>query len=293
MKKKITNLIKLVCSKNLFLKKLVFFFIKRKVAYDYYKKPLSLINHYAWLDNERSNFYYDLTDLNKEHLAQTISLITGTEYAKILNYFSELINNKDLYNYLNDSLKNFPNSIKNFANYGSEISFAYGRRLGWYAIARIIKPKVIIETGVDLGIGSCVLSSALLMNKSEGFEGQYIGTEINIQAGKLYQSPYNSVGRIIYGDSIETLNQIESKIDLFINDSDHSSEYEYKEYLSIKEKLSENSFILGDNSHVTDCLPKFSRISNRNFIFFQEKPKKHWYPGAGIGISFKNSLNNQ
>ena len=122
MKKKIINLLKLACTKNLLLKKLVFFFIKRKVAYDYYKKPLSLINQYAWLDNERSNFYYDLTDLNKEHLAHTISLVTGTEYGIVLDYFFELLNNRDLYNYLNDSLKNFPNSIKNFANYGSEIS---------------------------------------------------------------------------------------------------------------------------------------------------------------------------
>ncbi len=292
MKKKIIYLLKLACTKNLTFKKLVFFFIKRKVAYSYYKKPLSLINRYAWLDNERSNFYYDLTDLNKDHLAHTISLITETKYETVLNYFAELLNNKDLFNHLNDSLQNFPNSLRNFANYGSEISFAYGRRLGWYAIVRIIKPKIIIETGVDLGIGSCVLSSALLMNKNEGFEGKYIGTEINLQAGKLYQKPYNSVGKIIYGDSIETLKKLDEKIDLFINDSDHSSEYEYNEYLSIKEKLSEHNFILGDNSHVTDCLPKFSKKFNRNFIFFKEKPKNHWYPGAGIGISFQKSPNN-
>ena len=55
---------------------------------------MSLINQYAWLDNERSNFYYDLTDLNKTHLANTISLITGTGYTTVLNYFSELLNNK-------------------------------------------------------------------------------------------------------------------------------------------------------------------------------------------------------
>ena len=51
-------------------------------------------------------------------------------------------------------------------------------------------------------------------------------------------------------------------------------------------KAIKNSFILGDNSHVADCLTKFSRISNRNFIFFR-KTQNHWYPGAGIGISFK------
>ena len=131
------------------------------------------------------------------------------------------------------------------------------------------------------------------MNKSEGFEGQYIGTEINLKAGKLYKEPYNSVGKIIYGDSIKKLNKIDKKIDLFINDSDHSSQYKYNVYLSIKEKLSKNSFIFGYNSHVTDCLPRFSRISNRSFIFFQEKPKNHWYRVEGMGISFKNSLKNK
>ena len=98
-----------------------------------------------------------------------------------------------------------------------------------------------------------------------------------------------SIGKIIYGDSIDTLNKLDEKIDLFINDSDHSAVYEYNEYLSIKEKLTQNSFILGDNSHVTNCLPNFSKKFNRNFIFFKEKPKDHWYPGAGIGISFKRS----
>ena len=75
-------------------------------------------------------------------------------------------------------------------------------------------------------------------------------------------------------------------IDLFINDSDHSASYEYREYQSIKNKLSPKALILGDNSHVTDELLKFSIENDRNFVLFREEPKDHWYPGAGIGISF-------
>jgi hypothetical protein len=26
--------------------------------------------------------------------------------------------------------------------------------------------------------------------------------------------------------------------------------------------------------------------TGRNFVFFKEQPKAHWYPGAGIGISY-------
>ena len=147
-------------------------------------------------------------------------------------------------------------------------------------------PKIIIETGVDKGIGSVLLCSALLKNKEEGFDGRFFGTDINPEAGYLLKGKYAEVGKILYGDSIETLSQFNEKIDLFINDSDHSAEYEYQEYIAIKDKIAENAVILGDNSHTTDKLAIVSNETKRNFLFFREEPSGHWYPGAGIGISF-------
>ena len=77
-------------------------------------------------------------------------------------------------------------------------------------------------------------------------------------------------------------------MDLFINDSDHDVDYEYNEYMTIRNKLSPQAIILGDNSHVSNSLVKFSNENGCSFLFFQEKPDKHWYPGAGIGISYVN-----
>ena len=145
-----------------------------------------------------------------------------------------------------------------------------------------------METGVDKGLGAVVLCSAILKNKEEGFPGKYYGTDINDQAGYLLNDKYKSVGKIIYGDSIISLKNFDKTIDVFINDSDHSGNYEYQEYLTIKNKLSTKAIILGDNSHATDKLLKFSIENERNFILFREEPKNHWYPGAGIGISFPN-----
>ena len=79
---------------------------------------------------------------------------------------------------------------------------------------------------------------------------------------------------------------LDEEIDLFINDSDHSANYEFLEYQAISNKLSDSAVILGDNSHVTNSLMQFSKETKREFLFFQEKPLEHWYPGAGIGISF-------
>ena len=145
----------------------------------------------------------------------------------------------------------------------------------------------MVETGVDKGLGACLLTAALRRNATENHEGRYFGTDKDPAAGYLLSGEYANYGRILYGDSIESLRKLDGEIDLFINDSDHSSKYEADEYRTIAEKLSKDSIILGDNSHATDALLKFSLETNRHFVFFQEKPKDHWYPGAGIGISFK------
>jgi predicted O-methyltransferase YrrM len=151
-----------------------------------------------------------------------------------------------------------------------------------------MKPKVVVETGVDKGLGSVVLCAALLRNRNDGEPGRYYGTDLNPAAGYLLSGKYAETGEILYGDSIESLRALGDPIDLFINDSDHSAEYEAAEYETIKDNLSPSAVILGDNSHVTDKLFQFSRHNGRQFIFWEEEPINHWYPGGGIGFSFPN-----
>ena len=243
----------------------------------YYSERLELLERWVWKDTEISNFYYTIALNNKDHLAQLISVVCGAPYLQITEYFNELERDELLRRHLSQALK---------ASEGKDLEFDYGRRLGWYAFTRVLKPRVVVETGVEQGVGACVLASALLRNASEGFSGRYFGTEIRRDAGRLLSGQYAGVGRILFDDSIRSLNALDEKIDLFINDSDHSAEYEYREYLTIADKLSAGGVILGDNAHVTDSLSRYSRETNRNFVFFSEKPDNHWYPGAGIGISF-------
>lgn len=251
---------------------------RKSFAMGYYKESLRAVDIWARKYSEDTNFYYRLTPLNRLHLANLIALITGESVSKISGYFDELE--------FDETLRQHISAIVKVAGYGDDIEVNYGRRLGWYAFVRITKPKVTVETGVDHGVGSCILSSALLRNAEEGYPGVYFGTDINPQAGKLLTGVYASVGKILYGDSITSLRALDHQIDLFINDSDHSAEYEYLEYMTVLDKLSPSALILGDNSHVTSSLPDFSFQTHRQFVFFSEKPADHWYPGAGIGISF-------
>lgn len=251
---------------------------RRSFAMSYYAKKIKIINSWMWKDTEDVNFYYKLTAINQDQLAQTVAVVTKVHYETICKYFDELETDAELREHIKIGISN--------AKYGRDIAVDFGRRLGWYAFIRALKPRIVVETGVDHGVGSCVITTALMKNASEGFLGHYYGTDINQDAGKLLSGKYHKFGQVLYGDSIESLKKFEKKIDIFINDSDHSADYEYLEYQEILNKLSENAVILGDNSHVTDRLSQFSRETGRRFIFFSEKPINHWYPGAGIGISF-------
>ena len=250
---------------------------RRAFAMSYYEPQLKYIKKWVHRKTEESNFYYMLTPQNKDHLAWLISHITGETHAQIMAYFDELQNDRALRDHITTALRT--------STYGRDIEVEYGRRLGWYAFVRVLKPRVVIETGIDHGVGSCVIASALLRNAADGSPGRYYGTEIRPEAGKLFCNEYANTGEILYGDSIQSLAAFPVQVDLFINDSDHSGEYEYREYQTIKNKLSLDGVILGDNSHATDSLSKFCHESGRQFIFFSEKPANHWYPGAGIGIS--------
>lgn len=262
------------------LGRIILFFYRMKITRFYVSKPYW--NWFRWLftSKETTNFTYKLDPTSKSYLAALISDITNTPIDTIQGYFKEIEEDQDLKNHIQDLNK------KSGLSFKSDKEVLYGRRIGWYAFVRVLKPKVVVETGVDKGMGSTVLCLAIKKNKEEGFEGKYYGTDINPNAGYLLKGVYAEQGEILYGDSIETLKNVDFTIDLFINDSDHSDEYEYNEYKTIIDKLSPEGIILGDNAHCTDKLHKFSLEMNRSFLYYIEKPYKHWYPGASIGVSF-------
>jgi predicted O-methyltransferase YrrM len=249
-------------------------------ALSYYAPKIAMIH--AWMDSSRevSNYTYDLVDANKKYLASFVSAITGLSYEVSLSYIRELDGDEELRKHIREKTEQHDSKVADPIQH-------YGRRLGWYALARATKPKVIVETGVEKGLGSCVLAKALAANAEEGHVGQYFGTDSDPGAGYLFTRPYADAGKILYGDSIESLTKLDVPIDLFINDSDHSADYEAREYQTIKSKLSENALIIGDNAHVTACLQEFAVETGRAFLFFREVPKDHWYPGGGIGVAFK------
>lgn len=230
-----------------------------------------------WLarSREHTNLTYNLTELNREHLAWFVANATGVTVSQVREFLDEIDNDRALRDHVRAGTES--SSRRRIA----DAEARYGRRIGWYAIVRALKPSHVVETGTDKGLGACVIAAALLRNG----KGQVTTIDINPESGFLIVPPYDAVIDRRVGDSLLTLAALRTPVDLFLHDSDHSVEYEAAEFGAVDPHLSSRAVVLSDNAHVTNELARWAEQKGWEFSFFDERPAAHWYPGDGIGVA--------
>lgn len=250
------------------------------VALPYLLRQVGLMLRWTFASKEHYNHTYHLTDLNRHYLDSYVSVISGQDLAVVENYSRELQNDEELRQLLRARTLASPD------RHNCDVEPRYGRRLGWYALVRATKPRVVVETGVDRGLGTAVIAAALRRNAAEGYPGIVHATDIVPECGHLLAEPYKSFCRVWIGDSVETLKKFKEPVDIFLHDSDHRPEYEWAEFLAITSCLHPSSLVLSDNSQQTSKLFEFAQTQGKSFLYFQDAPKDHWWPGDGIGAAF-------
>ncbi len=233
-----------------------------------------------WLASSRevTNYTYHPTDQNRRELAHFISDVTGAELALVSSYLDEVVSDEALRQHVGQRTAASPHRST------ADAEARYGRRIGWYALVRLLRPAVVVESGVDKGIGTCVLAAALLRNRDEGALGKVYAIDINPRAGWLVGPPYAEVVEFVFSDSHAALRGLEGPIDIFIHDSEHSYGHEAGEYAIVRQRLSEGALVVSDNAHATPTLMDFAEAQGQKYYFWHERPRKHFYPGGGIGI---------
>jgi predicted O-methyltransferase YrrM len=227
---------------------------------------------------EVTNYTYDLTPRNLEQLAAFLAQASGAELARVQELMRELYADEVLHAHVRRATLASPDLMH------ADAFPRFGRRIGWYVLVRLFRPRLVVETGVDKGLGACVLCAALLRNAEEGAPGRYIGIDHNPQAGWLLKGPYTQVGSIMWGDSLSELARL-TCIDFLLHDSNHSPEFEAREFEVAESRLSDGALVLSDNADVSDALWKFALRTKRRYFYFQEQPRDHFYRGDGIGLT--------
>jgi len=230
-----------------------------------------------WLmtSRETTNYNYEITALNREHLAWWVSEVTGEPVGRIRELFAEFETDERLRAHVRARTAESPYRRI------SDPEPAYGRRVAWYALVRLLRPSVVVETGTDKGLGTCVLAAALLRNGA----GRLVTIDVVPDSGWLVGGEYANVTEHRVGPAASVLAEMTETVDLFVHDVHHTADEERAEYDALAPLLSDGAVIVNDNAHSYDVLPLWSEATGRRYVHFHEHPANHWYPGSGLGAA--------
>jgi predicted O-methyltransferase YrrM len=228
-------------------------------------------------DPEIDNFTYPIS--NTSELIAFLAEVSGTDARRIAGYAAELMGDTELQRQLTQKLRQRPDR---------KHTVYYGRRVGWYVLTRLLRPTLVVETGVHDGLGSAVFLRALERNAGEGHEGRLLAIDVNPAAGWLIPEDLRGRLDLVIASSLDVLSALAldgRHIDLFLHDSDHRAEYERAEYAAAAPSLSARAIMLSDNAHASRELADFAAATGHCYAYWQERPERHFYPGGGLGVA--------
>ena len=236
-----------------------------------------------WLVRSReiTNFTYNYTPLSLHAAVQMMAIVTQRPADIIWGYASELHNDQQLHRHI--ARVTSKSAFRHFA----DCEFKPGRRLFYYILVRAMKPRVVVEAGMDKGLGACIIGAALLKNSADGNPGKYYGISLKAQDAFLMDFPYDSHGEIVIGNSVDFLRNSELNIDLFLHDTTNDPEHERDQFKSLAPRLGADSIIL--STWFTKMFIEFAHQSNLSMLTFHETPIRHWYPGGTIAVGYHSS----
>jgi predicted O-methyltransferase YrrM len=240
------------------------------------QRPMAALQYLLVDRGEVDNFTYEIDNGNE--IPEFLAAALGMAAPYVAKYVDEIDGDSDLRIDLEGRLarRRDRNRVAR-----------YGRRVAWYALARSLRPRLIIESGVHDGIGSSLLLRALQRNRADGFEGRLLGIDINPSAGWLIPPFLRSVFEMRVEHSLKALASLtEQEVpDLFIHDSDHRYEYEMAEYRAVMPHLHDRTVLLSDSDNREGPLKVIAAETFRAYSFWKERSVRHFYPGDGIGLA--------
>ena len=168
---------------------------------------------------------------------------------------------------------------------GRNATMPYGRRVGWYAVARQRRPELIVETGIHDGLGSSVLLRALDRNGA----GRLVSFDIRADVGVLVPDRLRARWTVVIGNTLRDIAALEQPVDMFIHDSDHRYAHETAELEAIEGVAAPRAALMTDNAHATTAFHDFCVARGLTPWVFIEAPRDHFYPGAGMGLAIASS----
>lgn len=210
--------------------------------------------------------------------------LTGANPLEINKYIKEINTKKEFNDYIWKHYNNFENRLhkEKRKHGGGGVSKAEG--VIFYTIVRLLKPDIILETGVASGISSAYILSALEENKrgqlfSIDLPPDYVKFEGRVlipkdkEPGWLIPEELKKRWRLELGESSEKLPPVLKNlplIDIFIHDSEHTYENMIWEFRTVWPYFKKEGLLLSHDINWNKAFSDFCREIKENGIIYKE-----------------------
>jgi predicted O-methyltransferase YrrM len=240
-----------------------------------------LVQALAWSVRSReiANFTYDTTRESQFLLAAVVAEISQRPIAEIVAYVDELTADNALAAHVAGIAQTRD------SRWNVDPGFKPGRRLAFYLLARALKPKRVMEAGVDKGLGALLVSRALTLNRAEGHPGDYLGIELDPEKPiPLYEKWPHRVGQIVRGSSTEILRGQGALIDLFIHDTIPEAGHLTEQLATVRPLMAPGGVIA--STWTTQELIDHAFQNDLKLLTHQEETVGHWFPGDRVAFIY-------
>jgi hypothetical protein len=233
---------------------------------------------YVLLDPEVGDFSYELR--NEEQLGRELAAALGLDPEVVLARFQETRTSQALTTDLAAKVRPRILDMKRRPSFGP--------RIGWYAMVRELKPKVVVETGIRHGFGSLIILEALRRNAEEGHEGRLLSADLDPHSGWVVPDDLAVRWDRLIGKADEVVGPAlkpGEAIDILIHDTPPLPEIEGAEYATaLAHRNGRQVLVSGSNGDQTGILPRIAQEHGTQYHLIREVPD-HVYPGQGIGLA--------
>lgn len=243
----------------------------RSLAHD----PATVLK-FVVLDPEVENFTYEIE--NERELAVFLARALGVSPDELAAYIDEAQSDPELTTELDRRVR---------WRWDTKRHLPLGRRLGWYAVTRLLKPKTTVETGIHAGLGSLAILRALERNSEYGAPGELISFDMLEGTGWLVPTRLRPFWTPVYESTLSALDRtLEGRsVDLLIQDLGAGYEAERHDYEAVSRHASDRLVLIGASGHLTTALRDFSAERGLEYRHFIDVPHRHVFSGSATGIA--------
>lgn len=241
-----------------------------------------LRDHAAWILTapEPDNFTYDIGNLDA--LSNWVVAVTGCPQALAERYVAEPAADAVLRERLGAA------TAGHF--WWSQRYPPFGKRVGWYAILRALKPRLVLETGAHDGLGSLLLLRALELNAGAAERGRLVSFDINPNAGWLVGAdPFWELRIQSSTDGLAEVLANDAEVGVFVYDGWHEFAAELADHSVVVDHLAVGGVLLTDDAQVSRALTVVADRAGLDYHEFQELPVNHFYPGAVLAAARRHA----